>query len=215
MRAPEMRIGIPTCLLCTLLFGKVHALCLVCIDDNSDVLDYIIFMDNPKTAAVAEGNFSPRILGRAQRQQPVNGPTDEMHVGVAFVKNFTNSLRCDCIHILQVSAYEIACDQCAPECEGCTMTNPDRALLCEPTLPNTDSLTADGTLESLNLAPGYWRSSNTSTDIRECPRAESCPGGTEGSCAIGYNGTCECSHSSHIYMECRTGSVGAVWFAVL
>ena len=94
--------------------------------------------------------------------------------------------------ILQVSAYEIACDQCDLECEGCTMMNPNKALLCEPTFPNTDSPTADGTLESLNLAPGYWRSSNLSRDIRACPRAKSCPGGTEGRCAIGYDRTCEC-----------------------
>lgn len=71
--------------------------------------------------------------------------------------------------------------------------NPDEALLCEPTYPNTDSPMANGTLESLNLAPGYWRSSNLSRDIRACPRSKSCPGGTEGRCAIGYDGTCECS----------------------
>eukprot|EP00903_Cladosiphon_okamuranus_P011974 g11246.t1 len=88
-----------------------------------------------------------------------------------------------------VSAYEIACDQCDALCNGCTTVNPDKALLCADTFTNTDSLTADGTLETLNLAPGYWRSSNTSTEIRECPRAESCPGGTEGRCAVGYNGT--------------------------
>ncbi|CAM9127774.1 unnamed protein product [Ectocarpus sp. 6 AP-2014] len=103
-----------------------------------------------------------------------------------------NALLCDddrfFLDWTHVSAYDIACDQC-DECEGCTMMNPDKALLCEGAFPNTDSRTPDGTLESLYLAPGYWRSSDKSRDIRDCPRARSCPGGTEGRCAVGYDGT--------------------------
>eukprot|EP00903_Cladosiphon_okamuranus_P015420 g14243.t1 len=57
-----------------------------------------------------------------------------------------------------VSGYEIACDQCQLECEGCTMVNPDKALLCEDTFPNTDSLTADVCAvcaEGYSLGLGY------------------------------------------------------------
>ncbi len=93
---------------------------------------------------------------------------------------------------MQASAYETACDECPEECEDCAIANPDEALLCARVPDNTDSLTADGTLETLSLSPGYWRSSNVSKEIRECPRAESCLGGTEGLCATGYDGPCEC-----------------------
>lgn len=97
------------------------------------------------------------------------------------------------VPLSQTSAYETACDECPEECDDCAVANPDEALLCEPVLDNTNSPTADGTLESLNLRRGYWRSSNSSRDVRECPRAESCLGGTEGRCAAGYGGPCECS----------------------
>ncbi|CAN0510508.1 unnamed protein product, partial [Scytosiphon promiscuus] len=37
---------------------------------------------------------------------------------------------------------------------------------------------ADGTLESLDLEPGYWRSSSTSKEIRECYHGPACVGGS-------------------------------------
>ncbi|CAN0346420.1 unnamed protein product, partial [Scytosiphon promiscuus] len=47
------------------------------------------------------------------------------------------------------------------------------------------------TLESLYVLSGYWRSSNSSRDIRECKEPAACIGGTQGLCASGYEGPCE------------------------
>ncbi|CAN0107425.1 unnamed protein product, partial [Hapterophycus canaliculatus] len=50
-----------------------------------------------------------------------------------------------------------------------------------------------GTLETLVIEPGFFRSSTASTDIRECFHEEACVGGVVPSeyCATGYTGPCE------------------------
>ena len=50
------------------------------------------------------------------------------------------------------------------------------------------------TLETIILNVGYYRISNTSTDVRECYQKEACIGGyvVGGYCAAGYQGPCEC-----------------------
>lgn len=50
-----------------------------------------------------------------------------------------------------------------------------------------------GTLSTLELLPGFYRSSATSTDIRECFHEDACSGGDAvGSyCAEGYGGPCK------------------------
>ncbi|CAN0266353.1 unnamed protein product, partial [Laminaria digitata] len=83
------------------------------------------------------------------------------------------------------------CDNCPVESNNCTA--PYLVQLCEPVLEHTTSIAADGTLETLNLEPGYWRSSNSSRDIRECYEAAACVGGTQDFCASGYEGPCECT----------------------
>ena len=94
-------------------------------------------------------------------------------------------------HDRQVSAYETACEACPEQCSTCAIQDPDRAQLCEPVLEFTTSRTADGTLESLDVEPGYWRSSSTSKEIRECYHGPACVGGSEGYCETGYEGPCE------------------------
>eukprot|EP00752_Nemacystus_decipiens_P010199 g9089.t1 len=86
------------------------------------------------------------------------------------------------------SAYEVACDACPDECSYCSTSNPDSVQLCEPVMEHTTSTPVNGTLETLELARGYWRSSTTSTEIRECYETDSCVGGTEEYCATGYDG---------------------------
>ena len=92
---------------------------------------------------------------------------------------------------VQASAFEIACEACPTKCDNCTVSNPYDVQLCEPVMEHTASVTLDGTLETLDLAPGFWRSSNISTEIRECYEADSCVGGTKNVCADGYDGPCE------------------------
>lgn len=91
----------------------------------------------------------------------------------------------------QASAYETACENCPAQCSNCTVTTPDRAQLCELTPEFTTSPAADGTLGSLDLEPGYWRSSSASTEIRECYHGPACVGGSAGYCDAGYEGPCK------------------------
>ncbi|CAN0299763.1 unnamed protein product, partial [Pylaiella littoralis] len=87
------------------------------------------------------------------------------------------------------SPYEIACDACRPvECSTCTTSNPDEVQLCEPVIEHTTSPTRNGTLETLDLQRGYWRSSSMSIEIRECYEVDSCVGGAGDYRAVGYDG---------------------------
>ena len=54
-----------------------------------------------------------------------------------------------------------------------------------------------GTLATLEILPGFFRSCPFSTDIRECFHKEACQGGDKPTdyCAIGYGGPCESCHS--------------------
>lgn len=86
-------------------------------------------------------------------------------------------------------------------CKNCSISNPDTVYLCADLLEHTSSPDADGTLASLSLDEGYWRSSNVSMDIRECHLRSACVGGqastcgdvncVQGYCATGYTGPCE------------------------
>ncbi|CAN0030927.1 unnamed protein product [Scytosiphon promiscuus] len=87
------------------------------------------------------------------------------------------------------SAYETACDECQPVvCSYCTISNPDSVQQCELVMEHTASPTLNGTLETLDLERGYWRSSITSRDVRECYETDACVGGTSGYCGAGYDG---------------------------
>ena len=94
--------------------------------------------------------------------------------------------------LTQASAYSTACEFCPDECPTCTVLNEgDKVQVCQPVFAHTTSASADGTLESLEVEPSYWRMSNTSKDVRECFRKDACVGGTESYCAPGYTGPCE------------------------
>ena len=97
------------------------------------------------------------------------------------------------MNCMQVSAYSKACHDCEAEedCNNCTVHNGDEVQVCEPVLDHTTSLSRDGTLQSLELEEGFWRSSPISKDIRECYEEEACVGGTYDYCAEGYTGPCE------------------------
>lgn len=53
--------------------------------------------------------------------------------------------------------------------------------------------TTGATLATLEVLPGFYRSSETSTDIRECFHKQACEGGSAVGtyCAEGYIGPCE------------------------
>lgn len=68
------------------------------------------------------------------------------------------------------------------------MENPNRVQQCYPVMEHATSPHADGALETLTLQQGFWRTSPTSKDIRECYKNSACVGGTEGYCNEGYEG---------------------------
>lgn len=57
------------------------------------------------------------------------------------------------------------------------------------------------TLASLQLAEGYYRTSNESHVVLECYRKDSCIGGLDPTtyCATGYEGPCECNADERIH----------------
>lgn len=87
------------------------------------------------------------------------------------------------------------------QCNDCTVANNDTAGICAAVMEHTTSPEINGTLASLTLYSGYWRTSNVSADVRECYNSEACVGGTAetcgdvycegGYCAEGYVGPCE------------------------
>lgn len=93
----------------------------------------------------------------------------------------------------QISAYSTACYDCQAEeeCTNCTVQNGAEVQVFEPVLPHTASPHADGTIESLELHRGFWRSSPISKDVRECYEEKACIGGTYNYCAAGYTGPCK------------------------
>jgi hypothetical protein len=47
---------------------------------------------------------------------------------------------------------------------------------CQPCLDGADCSFIGSTLASLKMQPGYWRASNSTTDVRECWLIEACVG---------------------------------------
>lgn len=79
-------------------------------------------------------------------------------------------------------------------CTNCSVLGDVRSPLCAATLDHTTSLERTGTLETLELEPGYWRAADTSRSILSCFNEDACQGGATvgGYCAAGYEGPCEC-----------------------
>ena len=62
------------------------------------------------------------------------------------------------------------------------------------------------TLETLNLMPGFFRTSTKSREVLECYRKEACMGGSIVSryCAEGYAGPCE---EFYLHIVCVTAAL--------
>eukprot|EP00904_Undaria_pinnatifida_P002436 jgi/Undpi1/12193/HiC_scaffold_5.g01869.m1 len=118
--------------------------------------------------------------------------TNTVSVSLLFVDFVNNTLLCDDNSLFlewnDSSSFELACESCAEDCNNCTVETPNRGQECQPVLEHTTSDAANGGIESLNLQQGFWRSSGTSRDIRECYESSACVGGTEGYCSEGYEG---------------------------
>ncbi|CAM9448508.1 unnamed protein product, partial [Hapterophycus canaliculatus] len=108
------------------------------------------------------------------------------------------------------------CSRCASECDSELQSGVvvvDAAFLptCEIVPEGSQTTTrAGGTLETLEILPGFYRPSENSTDIRECFYAGACQGGQtpENYCAQGYGGpycaVCVAGYSPGYSYTCKS-----------
>lgn len=94
---------------------------------------------------------------------------------------------------MQGDRYETVCSGC-PECEeGCDVEDDNIFPACTEVLENSESVGLNVTLETLQIAPGYWRATSRSRVVRPCYKTEACIGGLTGAkgyCREGYEGPC-------------------------
>ncbi|CAN0478500.1 unnamed protein product, partial [Ascophyllum nodosum] len=79
------------------------------------------------------------------------------------------------------------------QCKDCDFEEPNLVPQCislsEAGIEHANSIGGLSTLEDLLVFKGYWRATNTSTDVKKCYNANACPGGlTTGNCNPGYRG---------------------------
>lgn len=96
--------------------------------------------------------------------------------------------------------FHAVCARCSTECKGVSngvvVGDPAAVPVCDEVPTGANSATTGGTtLETLELEPGFFRTSNTSHTVRECFQESACKGGTDASddgyCAAGYEGPCK------------------------
>ena len=90
--------------------------------------------------------------------------------------------------------YETVCDGCQTACDRCSFDEPPLVPACSEVMEHAVSPGGVVTLEMLEIEPGYWRATETSTDILACYNEDACLGGVTGAagnCLEGYEGPCE------------------------
>ena len=107
--------------------------------------------------------------------------------------------------------YKTVCDGCPPKCLECSFGegqgSPTCMTLSEAGVEHATSKGGYTTIEELVIHKGYWRATNTSTNILRCFNTKACKGGLTGAsdyCSRGYEGPCERSeqyHSKAIILE--------------
>lgn len=98
--------------------------------------------------------------------------------------------------------FETACDGCQiSSCAGCSFDDPFLVPLCTDVMEYSNSSGGMVTPEKLWIEPGYWRATETSTDILACYNGDACLGGvTPGYCLNGYGGPCE---RRRLFFQCE------------
>ena len=98
---------------------------------------------------------------------------------------------------LETERYNRVCGGCRPECRNCIVGHGNLDATCSIALEHTTATGPVSTLETLSVDKGYWRATNTSSDILACFNKAACLGGQTGSatfCDDGYMGPCERSN---------------------
>lgn len=91
--------------------------------------------------------------------------------------------------------FDLVCSRCFTGCRDDVATVVDAGLApeCALTLEHTTTSSSGGTLASLELDEGFYRTSAESSSILECFNRDACKGGSDASsyCAEGYRGPCK------------------------
>ncbi|CAM9695055.1 unnamed protein product, partial [Ascophyllum nodosum] len=106
-----------------------------------------------------------------------------------------------------IDLFETVCNGCPDVCAGCSFGQEQRSPTCtylsEAGVEHATSEGGATTLWEIRIHEGYWRSTNTSTDVYECFNTKACAGGLTGAsnfCLSGYEGP-YCSVCSKNYVS--------------
>ena len=118
-------------------------------------------------------------------------------------------------------AFAVLCDGCPETCVGCSFGVQQRGPTCtslsEEEIEHASSGGGITTIEDLYIHKGYWRATNTSSNIHKCFNTKACSGGMTGAldfCLSGYEGPCKPTRADELcvifgvafdYIAWRTG----------
>ncbi|CAM9462638.1 unnamed protein product [Scytosiphon promiscuus] len=118
---------------------------------------------------------------------------------------------------LDGTSLEISCNPCLEN-----FYKPDEGS--DPCLACTDGLVSEAGAVVCTLEPGFWRTSNTSDTVYECPNEDACVGGAtvETYCEDGFKGplcaVCENDYypsGSYECLECSEGNAASAMIAII
>lgn len=92
--------------------------------------------------------------------------------------------------------YDMICNGCPSDWSTAEFEEPNLAPQCislvDAGIEHANSSGGLSTVEDLYIFEGYWRATNTSTNVKECYNKAACPGGLmTGICNEGYKGPCK------------------------
>lgn len=98
-----------------------------------------------------------------------------------------------CSPLQSGNPYEAVCDGCPTPCVGCHFEDPTLEPMCLEVMPHATSTGGPTTVETVSIDPGFWRATDSSTEVLACYNPDACLGGmtgTSGFCLESYSGPC-------------------------
>lgn len=127
------------------------------------------------------------------------GPVDTMnHRGIqtllAYLFQLLGTFRV-CVVRQTGDPFEAVCDGCEITCDGCVFKEELLAPACADIMDHAASEGGNVTLDAISIDRGFWRATESSTEILTCYHADACLGGVTAAsdyCLKGYEGPCAC-----------------------
>ncbi|CAN0045690.1 unnamed protein product, partial [Scytosiphon promiscuus] len=118
--------------------------------------------------------------------------------------------------------YAIVCSECEATCDQCFFDTPNAFPTCAELMAHSESAGGNTTLATVSIDPGYWRATNSSTEVLACYNADACLGGVTGRagyCQEGYEGAycsvCSDGYTPQLSFACSKCSESASGIAVM